>query len=66
LENKFNQQLISQLINVDKSKKQKLKREEYLDWVVDVIALRLGPIFEVDAQVIKIRIEKEGLISKIP
>ena len=66
MENKFNQQLISQLINVDKSKKQKLKREEYLDWVVDVIALRLGPIFEVDAQVIKIRIEKEGLISKIP
>jgi len=66
LENEFNQQLISQLINVEKSKKQKLKREEYLDWVVDVIALRLGPIFDVDAQVIKIRIEKEGLISKIP
>jgi len=66
LEIEFSQELSRQIRNIDKSKKQKLKREEYLDWIVDVIASSLGPIFDVDPQVIRIRIEKERLISQIP
>jgi hypothetical protein len=54
LERTFGQQLSGQLKNIDKSKRQKLKREEYLPWIVEVIASSLGPIFEVDPQVVKI------------
>jgi Zn-dependent peptidase ImmA (M78 family) len=62
----FDVALKKQLMNVEKSKNKVISREEYLPWVIDRISMELARIFEVDQQVIKIRIEREKLFSKIP
>jgi Zn-dependent peptidase ImmA (M78 family) len=45
---------------------QKLRRDDYLELTMDLIAQNLAPVFAVDPQVIKIRLEKSRLASKIP
>lgn len=44
----------------------RFRRSDYLQLAIDTIAFNLVPIFQVDQQVIRIRIEKSGLAIKIP
>jgi hypothetical protein len=49
-----------------KAEVEKIRRTDYLQLVIDTIAFNLAPIFQVDQQVIRIRIEKSNLATKIP
>jgi Zn-dependent peptidase ImmA (M78 family) len=50
----------------DKAEREKFKRDDYLDLVVDLISHNLASVFLVDHQVVRIRLEKSNLPSKIP
>ena len=66
----LDQQFVLQIRSLGKNFKraeiQKLRRDDYLELTLDLIAQNLAPLFAVDPQVIKIRLEKSRLASKIP
>jgi Zn-dependent peptidase ImmA (M78 family) len=66
LESNFNEQLKSLARSFKKAEIERVKRLDYLQFVIDTIAFNLVPIFQVDQQVIRIRIEKSSLATKIP
>jgi Zn-dependent peptidase ImmA (M78 family) len=62
----FNDQLKLLSPSFRKAEIERIRRSDYLQLVVDTVAFNLAPIFQVDQQVIRIRIEKSGLAAKIP
>lgn len=66
LESKFNEQLKNLARSFMKPEVERMKRSDYLQYVIDTIAFNLVPVFQVDQQVIRIRIEKSNLAIKIP
>jgi len=66
LESSFIEQLKSLARSFRKAEVERMKRSDYLQYVIDTIAFNLVPVFQVDQQVIRIRIEKSNLATKIP
>lgn len=66
LESKFNERLKSHARSFRKPELERMKRSDYLQHIIDTIAFNLVPVFQVDQQVIRIRIEKSNLAMKIP
>jgi Zn-dependent peptidase ImmA (M78 family) len=66
LERNFNEQLRSLARSFKKAEVERIKRSDYLQLVIDTISFNLVHVFQVDQQVIRIRIEKSSLATKIP
>lgn len=66
LETNFNGQLKNLARSFRRAEVERIKRDDYLQLVIDIIAFNLAPIFQVDQQIIRIRIEKSNLTTKIP
>lgn len=66
LEKAFNEQLKRIIHDIKKISLKGIKRSDYLQYVLEIIALKLSLIFQVHEQVIRIRLEKSNLILKIP
>jgi Zn-dependent peptidase ImmA (M78 family) len=66
IESSFREQLRSLAPSFKKAEAERMKRSDYLQHVIDTIAFNLVPVFQVDQQVIRIRIEKDNLAIKIP
>lgn len=66
LESNFDEQLKCLARSFRKAEVERMKRSDYLQYVIDTIAFSLVPIFQVDQQVIRIRIEKTNMAIKIP
>jgi Zn-dependent peptidase ImmA (M78 family) len=66
LQRTFNEELRNLARSFRKAEGERMKRSDYLQYVIDTIAFNLVPIFQVDQQVIRIRIEKSNLATKIP
>lgn len=66
LERNFNEQIKNLARSFRKAEVERIRRTDYLQLVIDSIAFNLAPIFQVDQQVIRIRIEKSNLATKIP
>ncbi len=66
LEKAFNEQLKKNIHNIKKASLKGMKRNDYLQYILEIIAFNLSLIFQVHEQVIQIRLYKSNLISKIP
>lgn len=66
LESNFIEQIKSLAKSFKKAEVERIKRSDYLQYVIDTMAFNLAPVFQVDQQVIRIRIEKSNLATKIP
>lgn len=66
LEGYFISQIKSLSKSFEKVEREKFKRDDYLDLVVDLVSHNLASVFLVDHQVIRIRLEKSNLPSRIP
>jgi Zn-dependent peptidase ImmA (M78 family) len=66
LERNFNEQLKNLARSFRKAQAERIRRTDYLQLVIDNIAFNLAAIFQVDQQVMRIRIEKSNLATKIP
>ena len=66
LESHFNEQLKNLARGFKKAEIEKIRRTDYLQLAIDTISFNLAPLFRVDQQVIRIRIEKSNLATKIP
>lgn len=66
LESNFNEQLKNLARSFRRAEVERIRRTDYLQLVIDTIAFNLAPIFQVDQQVIRTRIEKSNLATKIP
>jgi len=66
LESAFKEQLKGLARSFKKAGVERMRRSDYLHYVIDQIAFNLAPVFQVDQQVIRIQIEKSNLATKIP
>jgi hypothetical protein len=66
LEKRFDEVLLDMHKDIRFAKEQGLSREDYLDYILQTLAERLSPAFDVSPQVIKKRIEKDDLVSRVP
>lgn len=64
--NYFNIKLKNLFRKLSKEEIKSFKRDDYIDLIKNIISEKLAAIFEVSDKVIKIRIEKSSLVSKIP
>jgi len=66
LEKAFDLELKKSKGDINIAKSNGLQREEYVPYIIDLISEELSGIFKVHKNVIAIRVEKDGLITKIP
>jgi Zn-dependent peptidase ImmA (M78 family) len=65
LEENFNREITNFKDEMKKVARAGIKRSDYIQYFIDLISSILIPVFEVDQQVIRIRIERCGLEQKV-
>jgi len=65
LEENFNREITNFKDEMKKVIRSGIKRSDYIQYFIDLISSNLVPVFEVDQQVIRIRIERRGLEQKV-
>lgn len=65
LEENFNREITNFKDEMKKVARAGIKRSDYIQYFIDLISSSLIPVFEVDQQVIRIRIERCGLVQKV-